>query len=106
MIVERVDGKATLKALLSQYRKRGGRWQFFAIARNQKGEPEPVRISIAGKQMDWRSLGAEFYFGWLDSEIGNRIREIAGRGTSEANEAWIRKSHVHAGEIDDEPVQA
>ena len=33
------DSKATRKAHLSQYRKNTGRWQFFAVARNEDGKP-------------------------------------------------------------------
>ena len=47
----KVVSKATRKARLSQYRKHDGHWQFFAVARNLKGEPGPERIIIAGKQI-------------------------------------------------------
>ncbi len=101
----KVDSKATRKARLTQYRKHDGRWQFFAVARTQKDEPAPKRVIVAGKQVDWKRPGAKCYLDWMDSETGKRIREIAGRGTREAKEAWIRKSRVLVGDIEaDEPA--
>lgn len=87
MNVEQVDSKATRKARLSQYRKHNGLWQFFAVARNQKGEPAPERIIVAGESIDWKSPEAKFYLDWMNTETVKRIREVAGRGTLGAKEA-------------------
>ena len=38
----------------------------------------------------------------MDLETGKRIREVAGIGALEAKEAWILKSHVLAGKVDDD----
>ena len=102
----KADSKATRKARLTQYRKNAGRWQFFAVARNQDGKPNPEKIVIAGKQVNWQSPGAKFYLDWLDPVSGKRVREIAGVAPREAKEAWFRKSKVLAGELEqDEPAQ-
>lgn len=101
-----VDSKATRKARLTQYRKNAGRWQFHAVARNEDGKPNPERIVIAGKQVNWQSPGAKFYLDWFDPVSGKRIREIAGIAPREAKDAWTRKSRVLSGEIEqDEPTQ-
>ena len=101
----KVDSKATRKARLTQYRKNAGRWQFLAVARNEDGKPNPERIVIAGKQVNWQSPGAKFYLDWFDPVSGKRIREIAGIAPREAKDAWTRKSKVLAGEIEqDEPT--
>jgi integrase len=101
-----VDSKATRKARLTQYRKNAGRWQFHAVARNEDGKPNPERIVIAGKQVNWHSPGAKFYLDWFDPVSGKRIREIAGIAPREAKDAWTRKSKILSGEIEqDEPTQ-
>ncbi|SPE31105.1 hypothetical protein SBA5_830001 [Candidatus Sulfotelmatomonas gaucii] len=65
MNVEQVDSKAdstaTRKTRLTQYRKNAERWQFFAVARNEDGKPNPDKIIIAGRQVDWQTPGAKFY---------------------------------------------
>ncbi len=100
------DSKATRKARLTQYRKNAGRWQFYAVARNLDGKPNPEKIVIKGKQVNWQSPGAKFYLDWLDPVSGKRVREIAGVGPREAKDAWFRKSMVLAGEGDqDESVR-
>ncbi len=71
------DSKATRKVRLTQYRKNAGRWQFFAVARNEDCKPNPVRIIIGRKPVSWQSPGAKFYLNWTDPESGERIREIA-----------------------------
>ncbi len=101
-----VDSKGTRKARLTQYRKNAGRWQFHAVARNEDGKPNPERIVIAGKQVNWHSPGAKFYLDWFDPVSGKRIREIAGIAPREAKDAWTRKSKILSGEIEqDEPTQ-
>ena len=69
------------------------------MARNEDGNPNPDKIIIAGKQVNWHSPGAKFYLDWNDSVSGKRIREIAGVAPREAREAWSRKSKVLAGEL-------
>ncbi len=97
---------ATRKARLTQYRKKNGRWQFFAVARNEDGKPNPERIIVAGKQVNWQSLGAKFYLDWFDPVSGKRIRDIAGVSPREAREALTKKSKVLAGELEQyEPAQ-
>ena len=95
------DSKATRKVRLTQYRKNAGRWQFFAVARNEDCKPNPVRIIIGRKPVSWQSPGAKFYLNWTDPESGERIREIAGVGPREARDAWVRKSKVLAGELEE-----
>ena len=91
---------------MTQYRKNAGGWQFYAVARNLDGKPNPEKIVIEGKPVNWQSPGAKFYLDWLDPVSGKRVREIAGVGPREAKDAWIRKSMVLAGEDDqDELVQ-
>ena len=99
-----VDSKATRKARLTQYRKNAGRWQFHAVARNEDGKPNPERIVIAGKQVNWQSPGAKFYLDWFDPVSGKRIREIAGIAPREAKDAWTRKSKVLSGEIEQDEL--
>jgi hypothetical protein len=91
----KADSKATRKARLSQYRKHNGRWQFFAVGRNKKGEPDPEGVIIVGKQVGWKSPRAKFYLDWMDPGTGKRIWEIAGRGTREAKEAWVRNAPIN-----------
>jgi hypothetical protein len=98
----KVDGKATGKARLTWYRKNAGRWQFYAVARNHDGKPNPENIVIAGKQVNWQSPGAKFYLDWLDPVSGKRVREIAGVDPREAKDAWFRKSKFLAGEIEED----
>jgi hypothetical protein len=93
----KVDSKATRKARLIQYRKNAGRWQFFAVARNEDGKPNPEKIVIAGQRVIWQSPGAKYYLDWFDPVSGKRIREIAGIGPREAKDAWTRKSKLLAG---------
>jgi site-specific recombinase XerD len=82
------------------------RWQFFAVARNEDGKPNPEKIVIAGQRVIWQSPGAKFYLDWLDPVSGKRVREIAGVAFREAKDAWFRKSKILAGENDqDESVQ-
>ncbi len=100
----KVDSKATRKARLTQYRKNAGRWQFFAVARNQDGKPNPEKIVIEGTQVNWQSPGAKFYLDWLDPVTGKRVREIAGVAPREANDAWFRKSTILAGENDQDEL--
>jgi len=94
------DSKATRKVRLTQYRKNTGRWQFFAVARNEDGKPNPERIIIARKPVNWQSPGAKFYLDWTDPESGKRIRKIAAVAPREARDAWNRKSKVLAGELE------
>ena len=75
-----------------------GGWQFYAAVRNLDGKPNPEKIVIEGKQVNWQSPGAKFYLDWLDPVSGKRVREIAGAGPREAKDAWFRKSMVLAGE--------
>ena len=101
----KVDSKATRKTRLTQYRKNAGRWQFYAVARNQDGKPNPENIVIEGQQVNWQSPGAKFYLDWLDPVSGKRVREIVGVAPREAKDAWFRKSKILAGEDDqDESV--
>lgn len=94
----KADSKANRKARLTQYRKNVGGWQFYAAVRNLDGKPNPEKIVIEGKQVNWQSPGAKFYLDWLDPVSGKRVREIAGVGPREAKDAWFRKSMVLAGE--------
>lgn len=104
--VEQLDSKPTRKTRLTQYRKNAGRWQFHAVARNEDGKPNPERIVIAGKLVNWRSPGARFYLDWFDPVSGKRVSELAGIAPREAKDAWTRKSKALAGESDeDEPTQ-
>lgn len=86
------DSKGTRKVRLTQYRKNAGRWQFFAVARNEDGKPNPEQIIIDGKHVNWDSPSAKFYLDWTDPESGKRIREIAGVGPREASDAWVRRA--------------
>jgi site-specific recombinase XerD len=95
------DRNATRKVRLTQYRKNAGRWQFYAVARNQDGRPNPESVVIDGTKVNWQSPGAKFYLDWLDPVSGKRVREIAGVGPREAKDAWFRKSKFLAGEIED-----
>ncbi len=83
-IDSKADSKATRKVRLTQYRKNAGRWQFFAVARNEDGKPNPEKIIIARKQVNWQSPGAKFYLDWFDPESGKRKREKASGGPREA----------------------
>ena len=56
-----IDNNATRKARLTQYRKNAGRWQFYAVARNHDGKPNPESIVIEGTKVNWQSPGAKFY---------------------------------------------
>jgi len=71
----------------TQYRKNAGRWQFFAVARREDGKPNPERIIIARKSVNWQSPGAKFYLDWTDPESGKRTREIAAVAPREARDA-------------------
>jgi hypothetical protein len=99
-----VDSKATRRARLTQYRKNAGRWQFYAVARNLDGKPNPENIVIKGQPVNWQSSGAKFYLDWLDPVSGKRVREIAGVGPREAKDAWFRKSKILAGEIEQDEL--
>jgi site-specific recombinase XerD len=93
---------ATRKVRLTQYRKRDGRWQFFAVGRNLNGEPNPEQVVVAGEAVNWKSPGAKFYLDWFSAETGKRIRKIAGIAPREAKDAWTSKSRFLAGEAEDE----
>lgn len=59
---------ATRKVRLTQYRKHGGRWQFFVVGRNLNGEPNSEQVVVAGEAVNWKSPGAKFYLDWFSEQ--------------------------------------
>ena len=49
-----IDNNATRKVRLTQYRKNTGRWQFYAVARNQDCMPNPESVVIDGTKVNWQ----------------------------------------------------
>jgi hypothetical protein len=71
------DTNVNRRVRLIHYRKHDGRWQFFAVEKERKGEPNPGLIKSGGEKFSWKSAGAKFYLDWMDPVNGKRKRAIA-----------------------------
>jgi integrase/recombinase XerD len=83
---------------LKQYRKVEGKWQFVAVARDAKGNPDPRLVLLNGEPIS--SKGGTFYLDF--SQQGKRRQESVGTVPREALEAWRTKLAVLTGLIEPE----
>lgn len=75
---------------LKQYRKVSRKWQFVAVARDAKGNPDPRLIVLNGHAVN--SKGGTFYLDY--KENGVRRQTAAGTIARDALEAWRTKLAV------------
>jgi integrase/recombinase XerD len=81
---------------LKQYRKVNEKWQFVAVARDAKGNPDPRLILLNGHPVN--SKGGTFYLDY--KENGVRRQTAVGTNARDALEAWRTKLALLTGLIE------